>query len=104
MQPFSASYFGGRFATRWDALNQDSAPDGNYDAWNRLLGLLTGDLRQDSLYQRIQGNNPDGTRNPAYEDLLDVEDMIDYMILNFYVGQCRLAGPQLVGGAGQEQR
>ena len=82
---FSSTYFGGDRDT-WDALNQDSAPDGNYDAWNRLLNFLNGAVTQDSLYQRIQGNNPDGTRNPAFDDLLDVEDMIDYMILNFYVG------------------
>ena len=88
---FSATYFGGDRDT-WDALNQDSAPDGNYDAWNRLMTLLNGDLTQDSLYQRIQGNNPDGTRNPAYEDLLDVEDMIDYMILNLYVGNADWPG------------
>lgn len=82
---FSASYHGGDKDT-WDAINQDSVPDGNYDAWNRLLAMLNGDLSDDSLYQRIQGNNPDGTRNPEYEDLLDVENMIDYLILNFYVG------------------
>jgi hypothetical protein len=83
--PFLATYYGGDKDT-WDALNQDSATDGNYDAWNRLANLLNGDLTQNALYQRIQGNNPDGTRNPAYEDLLDVQDMTDYMIMNFYVG------------------
>ena len=82
---FSASYHGGD-KDSWDAINQDSVPDGNRDAWNRLLAMLDGDLSDDSLYQRIQGNNPDGTRNPEYEDLLDVENMIDYLILNFYVG------------------
>lgn len=82
---FSASYFGGDEDT-WDAINQDSVPDGNYDAWNRLLGLLSQDVGTDEAYQRLQGNNPDGTRNPAYEDLLDVDNMIDYMILNLYVG------------------
>ncbi|MEN6428024.1 MAG: CotH kinase family protein, partial [Phycisphaerales bacterium] len=82
---FSASYRGGDKDT-WDAINQDSVPDGNYDAWNRLLAMLNGDISNDSVYQRIQGSNPDGTRNPEYEDLLDVENMIDYMILNFYVG------------------
>ena len=82
---FSASYHGGDKES-WDALNQDSAPDGNYDAWNRLLALLNEDVSDDEVYQRLQGNNPDGTRNPDYEDLLDVDNMIDYMILNFYVG------------------
>ncbi|MBN2129861.1 MAG: CotH kinase family protein [Sedimentisphaerales bacterium] len=82
---FSASYRGGDKES-WDAINQDSVPDGNYDAWNRLLAMLNEDVSDDGVYQRIQGNNPDGTRNPQYEDLLDVENMIDYMILNFYVG------------------
>ena len=82
---FSASYHGGD-KDSWDALNQDSVPDGNYDAWNRLLALLNEDVSDNEVYQRLQGNDPDGTRNPDYEDLLDVENMIDYMILNFYVG------------------
>ncbi len=82
---FSATYHGGDKGT-WDAINQDSVPDGNYDAWNRLLATLTEDWSDNAVYQRVQGNNPDGTPNPAYEDLLDVDNMIDYMILNFYIG------------------
>ena len=82
---FSATYYGGN-NNSWDAINQDSVPDGNYDAWNRLLAQLNQDLSQSAPYQRLQGNNPDGTRNPEYEDLLDVGNMIDYLILNFYVG------------------
>ena len=82
---FSSSYFGGQRET-WDAINQDSAPDGNYDAWNRLLALLGQGASNNVVYQRAQGNNPDGSRNPAYENLIDVVNLIDYMILNFYVG------------------
>ncbi|HXJ61444.1 MAG TPA: CotH kinase family protein [Verrucomicrobiae bacterium] len=82
---FSASYHGGD-EDNWDAINQDSAPDGNYDAWNRLMATMTPDWADNAVYQRVQGNNPDGTRNPAYEVLLDVPNMIDYMILNFYIG------------------
>ena len=82
---FSASYHGG-LAGDWDAINQDSVPDGNYDAWNRLMATMTPDWSDNALYQRVQGNHPDGARNPAYEVLLDVPNMIDYMILNFYIG------------------
>jgi hypothetical protein len=82
---FSAAYHGGD-EDNWDALNQDSAPDGNYDAWNRLLATMAPDWSNPAVYQRVQGNHPDGTRNPAYEVLLDVDNMIDYMILNFYIG------------------
>src|SRR6185369_5715616 len=40
----------------------------------------------DAAYQRVQGNNPDRTRNPAYEVLLDVDNLIDYMLVIFYGG------------------
>lgn len=82
---FSATYHGGDKET-WDAINQDSAPDGNFDAWNRMLNSLSQDFTKNDVYQRIQGNNPDGTRNPAYEDLIDVDSLIDYMMLNFFIG------------------
>ena len=82
---FSAGYHGGD-EDNWDALNQDSAPDGNYDAWNRLMATISPDWADNEVYQRVQGNHPDGTPNPAYEVLLDVGNMIDYMILNFYIG------------------
>lgn len=82
---FSATYHGGDPDT-WDALNQDSTPDGNYEAWNRLLAQINQGVSTTEAYQRLQGNNPDGTRNPEYEDLLNVENYTDYLILNFYVG------------------
>lgn len=82
---FSATYHGGDKDT-WDAINQDSVPDGNYDAWNRLNDLLGQDASRTDVFERLQGDNPDGVRNPEYEDLLDVGNMIDYLILNFYVG------------------
>jgi hypothetical protein len=82
---FSSSYYGDDRST-WDALNQDSAPDGNYDAWTRMLNALALDMSDDANYQRILGNNPDGTRNPNYENLVDVDSLIDYMIMNFYIG------------------
>jgi len=60
---FSATYRGGDKET-WDALNQDSVPDGNPEAWNRLHELLNQDPSRTEVYQRLQGNRPDGTRNP----------------------------------------
>jgi len=69
----------------WDAINQDSVPTAP-TSLNRLLALLDQDPSRTEVYQQLQGNRPDGTRNPDFEDLLDVENMIDYLILNFYVG------------------
>ncbi|MCC7377141.1 MAG: CotH kinase family protein [Verrucomicrobiales bacterium] len=82
---FSEAYLGGD-KEGWDSINQDSAPDGTYDAWNRLLAQSATDLSNTVNYQKIQGRNPDGTPNPAFENLIDVDNYIDYLILNFYVG------------------
>ena len=83
---FCANYFGGNKDTDWDAVNQAGIQDGNADAWNRLMTQCSAGLGTTDAYQRIQGNNPDGAPNPAYENLLDVENYIDYMILNLWGG------------------
>jgi hypothetical protein len=82
---FSATYQGGD-KDDWDALNQGDVIDGTRAAWDRLFALLDLDMSNNTNYQRVQGNNPDGTRNPAYEHLLNVPSLIDYMILNLYIG------------------
>ena len=82
---FSASYHGGDKDT-WDALNQDSVPDGTREAWDRMLSVLSEGIDQDAVYQKVQGNTPEGIRDPDMENLLDIENLIDYCILNFYIG------------------
>ena len=51
-----------------------------------MLALLGQGVATTEAYQRLQGNNPDGTRNPDYEDLIEIANLTDYLILNFYVG------------------
>ncbi|MDG1891785.1 MAG: CotH kinase family protein, partial [Verrucomicrobiota bacterium] len=82
---FSSTYHGGD-PDDWDALNQDSAPDGNREAWNRMLRTLEKGADQDDVLQRVQGKTPDGARDPSLENLLDVENLIDYCIMNFFLG------------------
>ncbi|MBL9169838.1 MAG: CotH kinase family protein [Verrucomicrobiales bacterium] len=98
---FASSYVGGD-RDLWDSINQDSAPDGNYDAWNRMLNALNQDLTRTENYQRVQGNHPDGTRNLAFEKLIDVENLIDYMILNFYMGNTDWPGRNWWAGRSRE--
>ncbi|MDP6637593.1 MAG: lamin tail domain-containing protein, partial [Phycisphaerae bacterium] len=88
---FGESYMGGNDAD-YDALksgdNQgvieatDGTLDGYYDLWSEVNSGVTSN----SDYFRIQGMNVDGTTNPAYTRLLDVENLIDYMIPVFYGG------------------
>ena len=62
------------------------ATDGSLDAWERFWKICKAGLESDAAYQRILGNNPDGTRNPDYEVFLDVDNLIDYMLVIFYGG------------------
>lgn len=59
--------------------------DGTMDAWNALKSQITG-VQSNANYQKIQGKNSDGSVNSAYSNLLDVENYIDYMLVNYYIG------------------
>ena len=60
--------------------------DGNFDAYYRLWQEATAGFANNLDYYRVQGMNTDGTPNPAYERLLDVDNVIDYMLINFFIG------------------
>ena len=62
------------------------ATDGNMDAWTRLWMAATNGFASDADYFKIQGLNVDGTPNLAYENLLDVDDLVDYMLVIFLTG------------------
>lgn len=60
--------------------------DGDQAAWTATLNQSGAGLAGNEAYQKIQGNNPDGTANPTYPMLLDVDNLIDYMMFNIYIG------------------
>lgn len=87
---FAESYIGGN-ADDYDTIKQldgylSGPTDGNTDAWYRLWQAATNGFANDADYFRVQGMNPDGTPNPAYENLVDVPNMIDYMLVILYGG------------------
>jgi hypothetical protein len=84
---FSEQYFGGD-KSQYDILNSGAPAGGsNGQSWNQLLGFFdTNDVSTTAGFQKLQGNNPDGTRNTNFPDLLDVNNYIDYMLMNFYIG------------------
>ncbi len=83
---FAASYYGGD-KDDWDAYNSGSPTGGSTSAsYSGLLSTARQGLSTHQAYQRLQGNNPDGTPNPAYVNYLDVDNYIDYLIVNFFVG------------------
>ncbi|MHC4745382.1 MAG: CotH kinase family protein, partial [Planctomycetota bacterium] len=90
---FAESYFGGD-NDDYDVVKsrggnpdyQLEATDGNLDAWRRIWNACNYGFGSDQRYYSIQGLNTDGTPNPAYEKLLDIDNLIDYMICTYYVG------------------
>jgi len=82
---FSASYLGGD-KDEWDGLHDGDPIEGDRVAWEAAQAMADAGLDTTEAYQHIQGNNPDGTPNPEYENLLDVMNLADYMLLNFYAG------------------
>lgn len=82
---FAALHFGGD-REEYDVLADFAELHaGNADAWNRLMSLAGTDLTSNANYFRLLGQNSNGTRNPNMEVLLDVDNLIDYMILHIYI-------------------
>jgi len=108
---FSASYYGGD-KDDWDTLNTGMIRDGNIAAWNELRSLAR-DARDDdqqasnAAFLRLLGRGPDGHDDPNQEVMLDLDNYIDYLLVNFYGGNVdwphrnyyagRLRGPESTG-------
>lgn len=96
---FAASYLGG-FAFNYDVIKPEAGPyanyatDGNQDAWYRLWTAISQNVPNTAIpavvdnseYLRLQGKNSDQTDNSNYEVLLDVDNLIVYMINILYGG------------------
>lgn len=93
---FSASYYGGEDGD-WDANNsgevkQAGGKENGNDPSNSGLrdwNTYVSDARDAETYadwMKLQGLNPDGTRNPEFKVYLDADHYADYMIINFWGG------------------
>jgi hypothetical protein len=82
---FSASYYGGD-RDNWDAIHDNAANEGDKTAWNQMIAKCRQASNSNEVYQELQGNNPDGTANPSYPNLLDVTNYVDYLIVNLWGG------------------
>jgi hypothetical protein len=83
---FGAEYLGGS-EDDYDVIKDyGEVVDGNNVAWNEMMTLARQGMDNNDYYNRIQGKNPDGTPNSTYPAYVDLVNLIDYMILNFYGG------------------
>lgn len=59
--------------------------DGSFGAWRRAVELGSQGFQNNANYFKIQGLNVDGSRNRKLEPLIDVDNLIDYMIAGIYI-------------------
>jgi hypothetical protein len=89
---YAAEYLGGDRddydVVKVDITNNNNieATDGNLDAWREVWNLCQQGFDNDENYFKLQGCNSDGTKNPAYKNLVDIDNLIDYMLIIFYAG------------------
>ena len=92
---YGQTYFGGS-KTNYDVVKcanhignfVTEATDGNLIAWSNLWTMTRSMVTDASAsnYFRIIGCNPDGTRNPNLPVMIDVDNLIDYMLEIFWSG------------------
>jgi hypothetical protein len=92
---YAATYFGGKandydvikvdIGQNWD-LYEIEATDGNLDTWSEIYNLTANGYKSDENYYKLEGKNPHGQRDPDARVLVDVDNLIDFMIIVFYTG------------------
>jgi hypothetical protein len=88
---YAADYFGGQVED-YDVIKAGfdnyvaEATDGNTDAYRAVWNMCNVGFQSNTYYFRLQGLNADGTRNTAYKVLVDIDNLIDFMLVIFYGG------------------
>jgi CotH kinase protein/Fn3 associated/Lamin Tail Domain/F5/8 type C domain/Chitobiase/beta-hexosaminidase C-terminal domain len=89
---FAASYFGVD-KDEWDGINFGTAiNEGSTVPWNTMLGLVDDitaaptESGKTAALMKAEGLNPDGSKNPLWADYINVDNFIDYLLVNWYTG------------------
>ena len=83
---FCEEHLGGP-ADEWDSITlccPNRVKSGTITKWQELLTLCTQGFETDAKYQFLMGNNPDGTRNPTYEVIVDMDNLIAFLVSGYY--------------------
>lgn len=87
---YAATYYGGS-KEEYDVIKVEAGPyttgatDGTMAGWTAVYNLARSGIT-DTVYRRLLGQNPDGTRNPAYPVYLDPVNLVDYMLIILWGG------------------
>ncbi|HEY6228481.1 MAG TPA: lamin tail domain-containing protein, partial [Verrucomicrobiae bacterium] len=88
---FGSTYWGGD-RENYDVIKVEAGPytinatDGDMNAWTQLYNLAVAGFASNDAYFKVQGRNPDGSRNPSLPNYVDIDNLIDYMLVIFYGG------------------
>jgi len=87
---YAESYFGGD-KEDYDVIKVNGnggikATDGDLNGWTRLFNLAKKGFSSNANYFALEGKNEGGYPVKGKEVLLDIDNLIDYMIVIFYTG------------------
>lgn len=84
---FFAETYGGT-EEEWDVLKDfQEVNDGDATAWNQMVTIVNDTAITDAVRcQKLLGNNPDGSRNPALPIYIHWPSFRDYMIVHIAAG------------------
>lgn len=89
---FAASYLGGN-EEDYDVVKVDRAhgrsmwaTDGNMEGYRQLFDLAIQGFANLDIYRQAQGLDPNGQPHPDYPRLLDVDNLIDFMLIEYLTG------------------
>lgn len=81
---FGESYLGGDDDDYDVIKDYTEVANGNINVWNQMMAMANAGLETNTQFKLIQGKNPDGTDHPTQEPLVDIVNLADYMLINFY--------------------
>lgn len=93
-EDYGATYYGGD-KDDYDVIQTSSHPNltyevssGELNAWQTMWTMARTHAASPTAanYFALSGRNPNGTRNPAMPVYLNVDDLITYMLVIFYIG------------------
>ncbi|MFC0876297.1 CotH kinase family protein [Saccharicrinis sp. FJH2] len=91
---FAESYFGGdkddydvvKVNTQNYSSRTIEATDGNLEKWDEVYNLFRQGFKNDANYYKLQGRDSGGKIDTSMEVLVDIDNLIDYMLVIFYTG------------------
>lgn len=83
---YGETYFGGN-EDDYDVVKSfGGVTDGNRASYQRLWQKWQSGFSSNADFFDVQGRDPDGALNAARERLVDIENLVGYMIITYYTG------------------